>query len=273
MAQDKTIGELAELSALTGAEMIPVETANGNNKITTDAIKTFTKPKEWVLTLNTTAEGDAAALGQAYAAYWDVAEIDSDTDLIKNGEKASVGDIVSLSDGEMTFQVGIIVAKGIAYPDYGPQLHTFEIKGLYAYAYPCSISVELPDSSATHMRCTLFCDRNIEEFVLYRQLFGIPKENKFSSNVTLHPNILCKMGEMKSLTVTLGGVPTTWDGIVHNSENFTPEYMLEFISGETSTNLTLPADVKFPEEPTIEANKRYQLSIVNNIALLVGVDL
>lgn len=273
MAQDKTIGELAELSALTGAEMIPVETANGNNKITTDAIKTFAKPKEWVLTLNTTDEGNVVALGSAYASYCNVAEVDSDTDLIKNGEKVSVGDIVSLNLGEVVFQAGIIVAKGIAVSDYGTQLPTFEIKGLYGYMYPCSISVELPYSSASHMRCTIFCDRNIEELVLYRHLFGIAKVDNYNSNVTLQPNVLCEMDVMKSLTVTLGEVPATWDSNIHTSKNFTPEYMLEFISGETPTNLTLPADVKFPEEPTIEANKRYQLSIVNNIALLVGVDL
>ena len=48
--------------------------------------------------------------------------------------------------------------------------------------------------------------------------------------------------------------------------------MFEFISGSTATVLTLPNSVKFPDDYEIEANKKYQVSIVDNIGLVVGVD-
>ena len=48
--------------------------------------------------------------------------------------------------------------------------------------------------------------------------------------------------------------------------------MFEFISGSTPTVLTLPTSVKFPDDYEIEANKKYQISIVDNIGLIVGVD-
>ena len=48
--------------------------------------------------------------------------------------------------------------------------------------------------------------------------------------------------------------------------------MFEFVSGETATTLTLPDTIKWAETPSIEANKIYQCSIVNNVGLIVGVD-
>ena len=47
--------------------------------------------------------------------------------------------------------------------------------------------------------------------------------------------------------------------------------MFEFVSGTTATTLTLPDTIKWLEIPSIETNKRYQCSIVNNIGILVGV--
>ena len=47
--------------------------------------------------------------------------------------------------------------------------------------------------------------------------------------------------------------------------------MFQFDSGTTPTSLTLPNTVSWVETPTIEASKTYQVSIVNNIALIVGV--
>ena len=50
------------------------------------------------------------------------------------------------------------------------------------------------------------------------------------------------------------------------------EYMFEFVSGSTATVLSLPNNIQFPEDYEIEANKKYQISIVYNIGLIVGVD-
>lgn len=77
---------------------------------------------------------------------------------------------------------------------------------------------------------------------------------------TLTPNVLHKWGEVASLTLTLGeGTP----GVVN-------EYMFEFTSGATATQLQLPETVKWSATPDIAANMVYQVSIVNNLAVMGG---
>nr|DAX15141.1 MAG TPA: hypothetical protein [Bacteriophage sp.] len=65
---------------------------------------------------------------------------------------------------------------------------------------------------------------------------------------------------METLTLTLAA----------GEENKLYEYMFEFTSGTTPTTLTLPESVKWIGSNTIEASKTYQVSIVNNIAVLGG---
>lgn len=89
-------------------------------------------------------------------------------------------------------------------------------------------------------------------------------EDAGSGTVTkeLQPNILYKFGECARLTITLaaGGA---------GLEN---EYKFEFVSGSTPTTLSLPDSVKWSggNAPTIEASKTYQISIVNNLALIAA---
>lgn len=78
---------------------------------------------------------------------------------------------------------------------------------------------------------------------------------------TLTPNVFHVWGEVASLTLTLG---TEISGIYN-------EFMFQFESGATATTLNLPSTVKWVATPTIEANKTYQVSIVDNIALIAGV--
>lgn len=79
---------------------------------------------------------------------------------------------------------------------------------------------------------------------------------------TLPPNQFHVWGEVGSLIITLG----------EQDSGHINEYMFEFISGATPTVLTLPTSVKFPDDYEIEANKKYQVSIVDNIGLIVGVE-
>ena len=46
------------------------------------------------------------------------------------------------------------------------------------------------------------------------------------------------------------------------------EYMIQFISGEVATTLILPSEIKWTSAPKIQANKVYQISIVNNLAVV-----
>ena len=78
---------------------------------------------------------------------------------------------------------------------------------------------------------------------------------------TLTPNVFHVWGQVTSLTLTFDAGE---NGIVS-------EYMFEFISGSTPTTLFLPAIVKWQDEPTIESNVKYQVSIVRDVALIVGV--
>lgn len=48
------------------------------------------------------------------------------------------------------------------------------------------------------------------------------------------------------------------------------EYMFEFSSGNIPTVLTLPDDIQWGSDNLIESNKKYQVSIVNNIAIMAG---
>ena len=103
-------------------------------------------------------------------------------------------------------------------------------------------------------------DANNPQWVNLAEQTPIVEQTK--SNVAIAPNVLNKWGTIESLTITLA---TPQDSKRVN------EYMIEFISGTTPTTINLPTSVKFPSAYTIEANKTYQISIVNNVGLIVGV--
>lgn len=83
-----------------------------------------------------------------------------------------------------------------------------------------------------------------------------------SSTQEIQPNKFYKFGEVSSLNITLAAITDTTQ---------LNEFMFEFISGSTATTLTLPNTIRWLETPSIEANKTYQCSIVNDIGILVGV--
>lgn len=78
----------------------------------------------------------------------------------------------------------------------------------------------------------------------------------------LTPNVLHIWDEVASLTLTLQTVEET-------SYN---EFMIQFTSGATTTQLSLPETVKWVNTPSVEANKIYQISILNNLAVIGSWD-
>lgn len=90
----------------------------------------------------------------------------------------------------------------------------------------------------------------------------IPIIESTTTTLEIQPNKFYKFGEVTELNLTLAEIT---DNTQLN------EYMFEFVSGTTATTLTLPDTIKWLETPTIESNKIYQCSIVNNIGILVGV--
>lgn len=82
-----------------------------------------------------------------------------------------------------------------------------------------------------------------------------------NTTATLSPNTFYVWGTVSSLTLTLG---TAVSGVAN-------EYLFQFTSGTTATTLSLPSTIKWAndETPTFEANKTYQISILNNLATLL----
>lgn len=92
---------------------------------------------------------------------------------------------------------------------------------------------------------------------------GIVSRQEMSSSdttVTLEPNKLYVFPEMSSLTVTLGTPSDT---------NVANEYHFFFTSGSTATTLTLN-DV-LSDAYSIEANMKYEVSILEGVAYIKGV--
>lgn len=77
----------------------------------------------------------------------------------------------------------------------------------------------------------------------------------------LEPNNMYIWGEVTSLNITLTA-PT--DNTRLN------EYMLQFACGDTAAAVTLPSAIKWITETNIEPNKTYQISIINNLAVMGG---
>lgn len=94
----------------------------------------------------------------------------------------------------------------------------------------------------------------------------VPVVNHGTSSTTLAiaPNVFHVWGTVSALNLTLTA-PT--DTSVYN------EYLFQFTSGANPTTLTLPSSVQWMyETPSIEENKTYQCSIVNNIAVIGGTE-
>ena len=84
-----------------------------------------------------------------------------------------------------------------------------------------------------------------------------PEDYQYS----LLPNVLYVWDEVESLELSFD----------EGTEGAANEYLFQFTSGSTPTTLTLPDTIQWVEQPNIEANKTYQVSVVNNIGLIVGV--
>jgi hypothetical protein len=85
--------------------------------------------------------------------------------------------------------------------------------------------------------------------------------NHGTNNTTfvLTPNTFHVWDEVSTLTLTLG---TEITGVAN-------EFLFQFTSGSEATSLTLPDDVKWSEELTIEPNMIYQVSILNGLAAVM----
>lgn len=102
----------------------------------------------------------------------------------------------------------------------------------------------------------------LEKFATKESLanFAMKEEVKQMTETTasIAPNILHVWGEVAELKLNLA------DG----EEGVVNEYMVQFTSGATATTLTLPDSIVWMSAPNIQANKTYQLSIINNLGII-----
>lgn len=93
--------------------------------------------------------------------------------------------------------------------------------------------------------------------------YGVVNHGTSDTSYEVTPNVFHVWGTVTSLTITLA---TPTDSSIMN------EYLFQFTSGSTATSLSTPSTVVWVSEPSIEANKTYQVSIVNNIGIIASVD-
>ena len=84
-----------------------------------------------------------------------------------------------------------------------------------------------------------------------------------SSTYTLEPNRFYYFGTVDSLNITFGA----------EISGITNEFAFEFTTGNfiNQNNFVFPSSIKWVVSPTIEANKTYQVSVLRNIGVIVGV--
>lgn len=88
---------------------------------------------------------------------------------------------------------------------------------------------------------------------------------ELTSSIELQPNVYYVLSNVDTtLAVTLA---TPTDNTIVN------EYMLEFDTGEIAPSVSFPSAVVFPNTIVISPNKRYQISIIDNIALYVSAQI
>lgn len=108
----------------------------------------------------------------------------------------------------------------------------------------------------THVKAVVDDNGNTVDDLL--TLSAIKTKQQTEATATIAPNVLNIWGEVATLDITLGEPKV---GVIN-------EYMFQFTSGATATTLVLPADIKWVSAPNIQANKTYQVSIINNLGVI-----
>lgn len=201
--------------------------------------------------LNALADSDDDTLDQMSEI---VAYIKSNKSLIDaiTTQKVSVSDIIdnlttNASNKPLSAAQGVALKAlidGITIPETLPNPHKLIFTGAVSAEYDGSTeqTVNIPESSGSSA--------------------DIPRQEMQNTDttVTLDPNKLYVFPEMTSLTVTLA---------TPSDPNVANEYHFFFTSGATATTLTLN-DV-LSDAYSIEANMKYEVSILEGVAYIKGV--
>lgn len=92
----------------------------------------------------------------------------------------------------------------------------------------------------------------------YRQIDNVVGDSNGNASLALRMNMLHVVTNCTRLSVYIG--------LAEGNEG-----IFQFTCGSTPVTLVMPSTVKWINEPTIEANKTYQVSVLNNIAVIGSV--
>lgn len=92
----------------------------------------------------------------------------------------------------------------------------------------------------------------------YRQIDNVVGDSNGNASLALRMNMLHVVTNCTRLSVYID--------LAEGNEG-----IFQFTCGSTPVTLVMPSTVKWINEPTIEANKTYQVSVLNNIAVIGGV--
>ena len=90
--------------------------------------------------------------------------------------------------------------------------------------------------------------------------YPVEVETLTTGTYTLPPNTFVKFGEVSAIGFSLDTTSEV--------SGYVNEYVVQFTSGSTAATVGFPQTVKFPDTFTVEADMTYQISIVNNLALV-----
>ena len=113
---------------------------------------------------------------------------------------------------------------------------------------------------------------SVTEYAVYESLRVYRRETE------LAPARTVKKVDLPQGTINIAGNEfviirnhTEMNIYLHDTENDCQEFSFQFVCGDVPAVLNISPEVKWMNEPVIEANKTYQVSIVNRIAVLGGV--
>lgn len=111
---------------------------------------------------------------------------------------------------------------------------------------------------ATELRGEIDKIGHINEYAVIKH---VPAPGTTRMSVALQPNVF-------NVLDNLGGLRSIEVSFIHGSADYTEHYMFEFITGNEVPELAMPSDVMWSMPPVLEANKIYQVSVLNKIGVL-----
>lgn len=108
-------------------------------------------------------------------------------------------------------------------------------------------------------------DKDMTYLIERAPQMGYPLVTTTAKTIAATPNTYYRnTSTVSTLKITLAA------GTNYYNKNYMKEYFIEFTTGSSGCTLTVPTSVKWAngEVPTLEASKTYQLSIVNNLAII-----